>query len=81
MFWAGGLAPPNVYYAKKVNVIGRLVTQNDGQRWIVQDALAFEGSFRKIMNPVMKYLYQFSLDPRTYSTEDRLDIINIKDYD
>jgi hypothetical protein len=80
VYWAGGILPPMVYVGNVINFIGRFVTMNDGHVFYVQEAVPFEGNFSKIIEPVRQYLWAHCPDPREWALHDRLDLLNIKDY-
>lgn len=79
VFWAGNLLPPNVYVGKTVHFFGKFKTLNGGAIFRVTEALPFNGSYREIAKPLLKYLYQFADDPRDWAEKESLDKMLISD--
>lgn len=81
MWWTGNVLPPSVFVGHKVNFIGRISTFNEGKIIRVSDAVPFQGSYRRIIEPLRKYLWQFLDDPREWIPDDYKPFAQIIDVD
>lgn len=73
VWWAGGILPPSVFVGNKVNFIGRLITEDEGKRFKISDAIPFQGKYWKVIEPLYAYLFHFTDDPRTWCPPEIVD--------
>lgn len=80
MYWAGATLPPSVFVGKRVNFVGRLVTEDGGTRFRIIEAVPFLADYRRSINPVIDYLWTLLEDPREWAKPYTLDFLKIRDY-
>lgn len=70
--------PPMVYVGNKINFIGRIVTEDEGRRFFVRDAVPFLGSYWKVASPLYKYLWHYLENPLEWIKPDMLDKVKLR---